>query len=256
MTTADLEAKYDAKAKLVKFAGPEWLPEHNRKTRQVQNHAVYAGMVEAMDSAVGTVLNSLDRLGLARNTVVFFMSDNGGLSTSEGHPTANLPLRAGKGWLYEGGIREPMMIRAPKLTRPGAVTDDPVTSTDFFPTMLELAGLEPAKDIDGVSLVPLLSGGNLAPRPLYWHYPHYGNQGSSPGAAIREGDWKLIEWYEDSRVELFNLAADLSEHYDLSARHPDRAKAMQARLRAWLKAANANMPAPNARFNPDEKEGR
>jgi arylsulfatase A-like enzyme len=256
MTTAKLEAKYEAKAKLVQFAGPEWLPEHNRKTRQVQNHAVYAGMVEAMDAAVGTVLGSLDRLGLAENTVVLFMSDNGGLSTSEGHPTANLPLRAGKGWLYEGGIREPMMIRAPKLTRPGAVTDEPVTSTDFFPTMLELAGLEPAKGIDGVSLVPLLSGGDLAPRPLYWHYPHYGNQGSSPGAAIREGDWKLIEWYEDSRVELFNLAADVSEHYDLSARHPERAKAMQAKLRTWLKATNANMPVLNAKFNPDEKEGR
>jgi arylsulfatase A-like enzyme len=149
-----------------------------------------------------------------------------------------------------------MIIRAPKLTRPGAVVDEPVTSTDFFPTMLELAGLEPAKGIDGVSLAPLLSGGHRAARPLYWHYPHYGNQGGAPGGAIREGDWKLIEWYEDGQVELFNLAADISEHYDVSARFPDKAKAMQAKLRAWLKATNAKMPVRNAKFNPSEKEGR
>jgi arylsulfatase A-like enzyme len=213
-------------------------------------------MVEAMDQAVGTVLEAIDRAGVRGNTVVFFMSDNGGLSTSEGHPTANIPLRAGKGWLYEGGIREPMMIRAPKITRSGAVCDHPVTSTDFFPTILELAGLKPVADIDGVSLVPLLSGGSLAGRPLFWHYPHYGNQGSSPGAAVREGDWKLIEWYEDNRIELFHLATDISEHNDLSAVHPQRASAMQKKLRAWLSATSAKMPTPNPNFDPSAKEGR
>ncbi len=257
MARPDLEAKYEAKTKLIDFAGPEWLPEHIRKTRQVQNHAVYAGMVEAMDAAAGTVLSALDRLGLARNTVVLFMSDNGGLSTSEGHPTANIPLRAGKGWLYEGGVREPMIIRAPKLTRPGAVNDHAVTSTDFFPTILELAGLAPHPDIDGVSLVPLLSGGELAEaRPLFWHYPHYGNQGSAPGGAVREGDWKLIEWYEDNGLELFNLAADISERYNLAAQHPDIAKALQAKLRAWLDETGARMPTPNPNFKPNEDEGR
>jgi arylsulfatase A-like enzyme len=216
-------------------------------------------MVEAMDQAVGKVLDTLDRLDLAKDTVVFFMSDNGGLSTAEGHPNSNLPLRAGKGWLYEGGIREPMIVRRPGEVKAGSVCDEPVISTDFYPTMLEMAGLpfKPEQHVDGRSMVSLLKKDDKQEgRVFYWHYPHYGNQGSSPGAAIREGDWKLIEWYEGNRVELFNLAADLSELYDLSARHPDRAKAMQAKLRAWLKSTNAKMPAPNTRYNPAEREGR
>ena len=141
-------------------------------------------MVEAMDAAVGKVLDALDRLELAENTVVFFMSDNGGLSTSEGHPTSNLPLRAGKGWMYEGGIREPMIVRAPGRTKPGSECTNVVTSVDFFPTILELTGTDQAADgidgVDGVSMVPLLDGESRKRGPIYWHYPHYGNQ-----AAVR-----------------------------------------------------------------------
>ena len=152
-------------------------------------------MLDQMDLAIGRVLAALDRNGLAERTVVVFMSDNGGLSTAEGHPTCNLPLRGGKGWLYEGGIREPMIIRAPGVTKAGSTCDTPVTSTDFYPTLLELAGLplRPQQQVDGMSLVPLLKGDSLARGPLFWHYPHYGNQGGAPGGVVRDGDWKLID---------------------------------------------------------------
>jgi arylsulfatase A-like enzyme len=248
MTTDELKAKYQAKAKDAPEA--RWGTEGQRKVRLVQNHAVYAGMVEAMDTAVGIVLDALDRLGLADDTVVFFMSDNGGLSTSEGHPTANVPLRAGKGWLYEGGIREPMLVRAPGLTRPGSVCTEPVTSTDFYPTILDLAGLplRPDQHVDGTSFAPLLAGKRMTRGPLFWHYPHYGNQGGAPGGAVRDGPWKLIEWYEDGRLELYHLADDLGEQHDLAAEHPEKARELHARLAAWRTETGAKMPAPNPRY--------
>ncbi|MGE3308574.1 MAG: sulfatase [Limisphaerales bacterium] len=251
MSRADLRAKYEAKAGRLKPAGEEWGVEGERKVRRIQNHAVYAGMVQAMDEAVGKVLKTLDRTGLSDRTVVVFMSDNGGLSTSEGHPTSNLPLRAGKGWLYEGGIREPWIIRAPGVTRPGSVCDTPVISMDFFPTLLELAGLpaEPASHRDGMSLVPLLKGGALDRGPLFWHYPHYGNQGGAPGGAVRDGDWKLIERYEDGRLELFNLRRDIGETTDLSAKEPDKVRTLLAALKSWRADVGARMPTPNPNFN-------
>ena len=147
-------------------------------------------MIETMDHSVGQILDALDRLGLAENTIVFFMSDNGGLSTAEGAPTSNLPLRAGKGWLYEGGIREPMIVKWPGVTRPGSTSSTPVISTDFYPTMLEMAGLpaKPEQHVDGVSMVSLLrQTGLAAERAIYWHYPHYGNQGGSPGSRRSRG---------------------------------------------------------------------
>ena len=250
MARQDLKAKYQKK----RHEAPEerWGQERGRKVRLVQNHAVYGGMVEAMDRAVGKVLNALDRLQLTEETTIFFMSDNGGLSTSEGHPTSNLPLRAGKGWIYEGGIREPMIIRAPGITRMGSVSSDPVTSTDFYPTILELAGLplRPEQHVDGVSLLPLLKGETRQRGPMFWHYPHYGNQGGAPSAAVREGGWKLIQWYEDARLELYNLKSDLGETTDLAEKHPDKVKALHARLLAWLKDAGATMPSKNAKFDP------
>jgi len=212
----------------------------------VQDHAVYAAMVDAMDQAVGSVLAKLDELHLADRTIVIFMSDNGGLSTAEGLPTANVPLRAGKGWLYEGGIREPMIIRAPGVTRPASQCDTPVISTDFYPTILDLASLplRPEQHTDGMSLVPLLRGGALEPRSLFWHYPHYGNQGGSPSGAVRAGDWKLIEWYEDGRRELFNLRDDVSERHDRAADNPAKVTELAAQLDAWRKSVGARMPTP------------
>lgn len=246
----DLVEKYKEKAKKLGIANKQAFAKEEqnlpikgeRRVRILQNHAVYAAMVEAMDQAVGKVLNRLEKLGLADNTVVIFMSDNGGLSTSEGHPTSNLPLRAGKGWLYEGGIREPYLVRWPGVTKPGSVCDVPVISTDFYPTMLDIAGLpaKPKQHLDGVSLVPLLKGGEKLEREaLYWHYPHYSNQGGFPGAAIRMGDWKLLERFEDGRVHLHNLKDDLGEKNDLAKKHPERVAKMREKLHAWYKEVDA-----------------
>ncbi len=245
----DLIEKYERKQA---SAPPDaWGHERGSKLRLVQNHPVYAAMVEQLDTAIGRVLAALDRNGLAGRTIVVFMSDNGGLSTAEGCPTSNLPLRAGKGWLYEGGIREPWIIRAPGVTRPGSICDTPVISTDFYPTLMELVGLlpMPQQHVDGVSLVPLLRGAELKRRPLFWHYPHYGNQGGAPGGAVRDGDWKLIEWYENGSRELFNLRDDLGEQKNVAAENPDRVKALAARLSAWRLEVHAIMPTPNPRFS-------
>lgn len=244
MAPRELVEKYEAKAQRLglksreQFAGAEqvWPVDEPRRVRTVQSHAVYAAMVESMDRAVGNVLGRLEELGLAGNTAVFFMSDNGGLSTSEGSPTSNLPLRGGKGWLYEGGIREPFLIRWPGVTEPGSVSHEPVISTDFAPTILEMAGAAPlpGQHRDGVSLAPVLrESGPLEREALYWHYPHYSNQGGFPGGAIRAGDWKLIERYEDGRVHLYNLKDDVGEQNDLAGRHPDRVAAMRSRLHHW-----------------------
>lgn len=259
MARPDLKEKYEEKAKGVKHEGPDWLPEGTRQARQIQDHAVYAGMVEAMDAAMGKVLGALDRLGLTKKTVVCFMSDNGGLSTSEGSPTSNLPLRAGKGWLYEGGIREPMMIKWPGVTPPGSTCDRPVISTDFYPTLLEIASLppRPQQHLDGISIVPLLRQSGAPPRDaIFWHYPHYGNQGGAPGGAIRSGDWKLIEWYEDGKIELFNTRADIGEKNNLAAKEPAKAKELFAKLKEWREQVGASMPAPNPAHDPAGPDGR
>jgi arylsulfatase A-like enzyme len=213
-----------------------------RRVRSVQCHAVYAAMVESMDTAFGRMVQKLDALGLTESTLIVFMADNGGLSTSEGLPTSNLPLRTGKGWVYEGGIRVPFLIRMPGSAKAGRVDDTPVMSTDVFATALEFAGarLPAGVTVDGRSLVSLLRGGPPPERDaLYWHFPHYGNQGGFPGGAIRLGDWKLIENYEDGSVQLYNLRADIGERTDLAAAEPARVKTMRARLHAWYRETGA-----------------
>jgi len=246
----DLVKKYEAKAAKLASAGqPEfadeeqvWPVDQPRRVRVLQNHATYASMVETMDTSVGRVLAQLEKLGLADDTVVCFMSDNGGLSTSEGSPTSNLPLRGGKGWVYEGGIREPFLIKWPGMAKPGSVCDTPVISVDFYPTILEIAGLQPAPGqiLDGVSLVPLLKqSGTLEPRPLFWHYPHYSNQGGFPGGAVRVGDYKLIERFEDGRAHLYHLADDVGERHDLAVDHPDRVREMRQLLHQWYRQVDA-----------------
>jgi arylsulfatase A-like enzyme len=253
----DLQKKYEEKAKRLGLE-EKWGREGERDVRLVQNHAVYAAMVEAMDLALGKVLAKLDELGIAENTIVFFTSDNGGLSTSEGWPTSNLPLRGGKGWLYEGGIREPLLIRWPAMVKAGTEVSAPVCSPDFFATILDAIGAkpQPGQKLDGQSLLPALKGGTMAERPLFWHYPHYGNQGGAPGAAIRRGDWKLIEWAEDGKAELFNLANDISEKNDLAASEPQRAAALRDELHAWQKDVGAKFAAANPSFDPAKPSGR
>ncbi|MFO1094856.1 MAG: sulfatase [Planctomycetaceae bacterium] len=257
MARADLEKKYaDKRARLQ--VTERWDREHERDVRLVQNHAVYAAMVEALDLAVGKVLAKLDELGLSDNTVVIFTSDNGGLSTSEGWPTSNIPLRGGKGWLYEGGIREPLLVRWPAVVQAGTIIRTPVSSPDFFPTLLEVAGSspQPGQTLDGLSLVPLLKGKSLPERALYWHYPHYGNQGGAPGAAIRRGDWKLIEWQENRLVEVFDLAHDLSEQFNLVGKAPQRESNLADELHAWQLQVGAQFPAPNPNYDPAKPSGR
>ena len=258
MTRTDLKEKYQKKAKGLKHAAPKFVPEGRRKARQHQDHAVYAGMVESMDLAVGEVLAALERDKLAERTIVIFMSDNGGLSTSEGSPTSNMPFRAGKGWMYEGGIREPMIIRWPGVTKAGSTCKAPVTSTDFYPTILDMAGLpaRPKQHVDGVSLAPLLKDADakVSRGAIYWHYPHYGNQGGSPAGAVRFGDFKLIEFYEDRRVELYDLASDIGEQKDLAAAMPDKASSLRKMLSGWRKEVAARMPTTNPDYKPSQKK--
>jgi arylsulfatase A-like enzyme len=240
-----LRRKYEAKAATLPTNAAAWGTEGARQVRRVQNHAVYAAMIEAMDAAVGKILRALDDHGLRDRTLVIFTSDNGGLATSEGHPTSNLPLRAGKGWLYEGGIRVPWIARWPGTIPAGAASAAIVSSPDLFPTFLAAAGLPRARSArDGASLLPALRGQPFRRGPVFWHYPHYGNQGGSPGGAVRDGDWKLIEHYEDGSVELYNLAADLGETRNLATADPKRATSLRAQLAAWRRAVGAEMPTP------------
>ena len=226
--------------------------EHGGQTRMRQDNPSLASMVSAVDDSVGTLLAKLDELDLSDNTVIIFFSDNGGLSTKpKMGPGSNYPLRAGKGWLYEGGVREPTIIRAPGVTKAGSVSNQPIISMDFFPTMLELAGLplQPKLHSDGRSLLPELSGKKGKVRPLYWHYPHYHGSTWKPGACIRDGDWKLIKFYDYEKVELYNLKSDPSESKDLSKQNPKIAKALETKLVAWQKRMKAKLPRPN----PDYK---
>lgn len=247
-TRDELKQKYEQKAREQNAPEPHFAREGRNDVRIVQEHAVYAGMVETMDASVGQILAALEDAGVADRTAVFFTSDNGGLSTAEGAPTSNVPLRAGKGWMYEGGVRVPLLVRWPGKTKPGAVSNDYLISTDYYPTMLEMAALPPRPEqhVDGKSFAPLLKGAQDFDRgPIYWHYPHYGNQGGSPAAAIREGDWKAVEFFEDGRTELYNLASDLSEQHDLSKSEPDRATTMQRQLHDWQRSVDAQFPSPN-----------
>ena len=243
----ELVAKYQKKAQGVKgdeFGSEEqvWPGGKKRQVRILQKHATYAAMVESMDTAVGKVLNQIKKLGIEKDTVICFTSDNGGLSTSEGSPTSNLPLRGGKGWLYEGGIREPFIISYPSVVKPGTCSH-PVISTDFYPTLLEIAGipLQKKQHLDGISLLPLLTDNKSSMKrdALYWHYPHYSNQGGFPGGAIRSGDFKLVERFETGRVSLYNLKDDPGESRDLAGKLPDRVKAMRPKLHGWYREVEA-----------------
>jgi arylsulfatase A-like enzyme len=223
-------------------------------TKGVQDHPVYAGMIREMDETVAGVLAAVERAGQTNDTLVVFTSDNGGLATAEGAPTSNLPLRAGKGFVYEGGIRVPLVIRWPGVVSAGSTCDVPVTTLDIAATLLDAAGTRPPDGhvLDGGSLRPILDdSGRPPPRDLVWHYPHYANQGSRPAAALIAGDGptpgqeKLVEHFEDGRLELFDLAKDPGERHNLAAARPERVRDLQGRLAAWRKQVDAAMPTPN-----------
>ena len=238
----DLVEKYKKRA--AEISGEEFGPLHDRKVRILQKHAVYAAMVEAMDEAVGKVLTALDKAGISDDTMIFFTSDNGGLSTSEGSPTSNLPFRGGKGWVYEGGIREPWIIRYPGVTKPGSVSSEIICSIDLLPTVASSVGYKFTHQVDGIDITPALKGKRLNREALYWHYPHYSNQGGIPGGAIRVGNYKLFENYENGKVSLYNLKEDIGESNDLSSNEPERVKDMRDRLHAWYKEVDAKFLQP------------
>jgi arylsulfatase A-like enzyme len=216
-------------------------------------------MIETVDQNVGRILDKLDELEIADRTLVVFNSDNGGLTLN--NVTDNTPLRAGKGSTYEGGVRVPLLVRWPGVTRAGSVCDEPVVSIDYFPTIREAVGGEAGDAAgarpDGVSLMPLLADpdAKLARDAIYWHYPHYHPGGSTPYGAVRESDWKLIEFYEDMRVELYNLKDDLGESRNLAESMPERAASLREKLHSWRTATGAQMPSPNPDYDP-QKAGR
>jgi arylsulfatase A-like enzyme len=235
MAKSDLVEKYRAKV----------------QPKQAHNNATYAAMIESVDESVGRVMRKLDDLGIAERTIVFYTSDNGGLLES----TSNVPLRAGKGSPWEGGTRVPLVVRWPGVTAPGSISHTPVISVDFYPTILDIAGATgDAKhnaDVDGESLVPLLrQTGSLKRDAIFWHYPHYHPGGATPYGAVRQGDFKLVEFYEDHRAELYDLQNDLGEKKDLSEKLPEKARQLRQRLTAWRTQVGAQMPTPNPNYTP------
>ena len=214
--------------------------------RVVQSDPAYAAMLWNLDENIGRLLQALEESGKAEDTLIAFTSDNGGLATAEGSPTCNLPAREGKGWMYEGGTRVPLIIRYPKRVRPSSRCQVPVTTPDFYPTFMELAGADKAADgVDGVSLLPLLQGGDIGSRPIFWHYPHYGNQGGTPGASVIFGQYKLIEFFEGSRCELYDISADLGERQDIAAQCPEVVAQLRGLLHRWQQEVCALFPAVN-----------
>jgi arylsulfatase A-like enzyme len=236
---------------------PEVIEKYRRKdaTGLKQNNPVYAALVESLDDSVGRVLDTLKRLNLESRTVVIFTTDNGGEVGGENRrqkSTDCSPLRRGKGSPYEGGVRVPAIIKWPGVTPPGSVCDVPIISVDYFPTILEMTGQTAGTAIDGVSLVPILRGAASLPREaIYWHFPHYHSPIDSPYSAVRAGDWKLIHFFQDDHVELYNLKDDIGETRDLAKAHAERAAALRANVAAWRVSVGAQLPTPNPAF--DEK---
>lgn len=249
------------------YSGYKVFPDRTVKIRQRQDNIEYAAMVESMDESLGRILQKLKELGIENNTIIIFVSDNGGMSAANfNNPrriinsddldkeflTSNLPLRGSKGWLYEGGIRVPMIIKYPGITKGGAVCETPVISTDFYNTIIEMTGSEmpEGKITEGLSLVSLLKGKKIKDRALYWHFPHYSNHGmQSPGGAIRFGDYKLLEYFENNTVQLFNLKNDIEEQNDIAASDPKTTEKLRKMLHLWRKSIGINDMIPNPNYN-------
>lgn len=221
------------------------------------NNPIYAAMVEHVDQSLGRIVQTLDELKLADNTLLIFFSDNGGLfkrfDDAGVEVMRNTPLRAEKGTLYEGGIREPLIVRWPGKIAAGSECAEVVSSVDFVPTMIDVAGLkqEVRHNIDGVSLLPLLmQSGGIDRDAIFWHYPHYHH--TTPAGAVRSGDYKLIEYFDDGRLELYNLTKDIGEQKNLADKMPEKAKALHAKLVTWRKSIGARMPTKNADYDPEK----
>ena len=222
--------------------------ERYGNTRMTQNNPDFAAMVESVDRSVGKVLGKLEELKIKDNTLVIFTSDNGGLSTLQNGrrpaPTSCLPLRAGKGWLYEGGIRVPAIFAWPGVIDEGITIDEPIISTDFYPTILTAAGikLDPSQHQDGLDLNVIFRDEGLPPRTLFWHYPHYHGSGNRPSSAIRKGNYKLIRWHEDGSEEMFNISKDISETIDIGSDQSAKREELSKDLSEWIKSSCAKLP--------------
>lgn len=249
-----LTQKYSEKRDgLDSLDGPAFAKDWESWIRQRQDHPTYAAMVESVDESVARIVEKLETLNLSKETIIIFTSDNGGLSTlySQSGPTALQPLRSGKGWLYEGGIRVPLLVSWPSHLEPGLVSNQATTSTDFYPTLLELLGLDPMpqQHADGQSLAPVLTQKEASKeRTLFWHFPHYHGSGNMPSAAVRMGDYKLIRWYEQDSLELFDLRHDLSERVNLVDSLPDKTAELLERLEAWQTEVGALFPIANPAY--------
>lgn len=251
-TTRAKWEKYRAKAEANGIADKGYTMEKVLPIRQVQDNPIYAGLVEQMDDAVGLVLDALESQGIAEETIVIFTSDNGGVASGDSFSTSNLPLRGGKGYQWEGGIREPFFIKVPWFDTTGSKSDYPVIGTDFYPTILDLIGLDlrPQQHLDGISLKPILEGGKIdVSRPLYWHYPHYGNQGGEPSSIIQEDGWKLIHYWEDGRDELYHLETDMGEQQNLVLEKPILTQALSDKLHSWLIEVGANLASTDVEYD-------
>ena len=249
-TTREKWSKYQKKAVAAGIDEAGYIMERVLPIRQVQDNPIYGGLVETMDDAVGMVLRELAAQGIEKNTIVIFTSDNGGVASGDNFSTSNLPLRGGKGYQWEGGLRVPYFIMVPGQS-PGE-NDYPVTGADFYPTILDLLGitLEPDQHKDGVSLKSIIEGRDQpGSRAMFWHYPHYGNQGGNPSSVIREGEWKLIHYWEDDQDELYHLSSDIGESVDTRAQHPEVADRLYNRLQQYLTEMNANLPSRDEEFD-------
>ncbi|MEZ0255076.1 MAG: sulfatase [Chthoniobacter sp.] len=214
-----------------------------------QHNATYAALVESVDDSVGHLRAKLDELKLTDRTVVIFASDNGGLRLND--VTSNLGLRAGKGSAYEGGVRTPAIVFVPGVTQAGTVNATPIISMDWTATILDLAGAKPLDQQRGVSLKPVLGGGEIAPRPLFWHYPHYHPGGATPYSAVLDDSWRLVEFFEDNHVELYHLSDDPLEAHDLAATQSGKAAELKAKLHAWRESMGAQLPTLNPDYDPN-----
>jgi len=239
--------KYEKKRETLDLDEVPHKKEGDGWTKLVQENAAFASMVASMDENVGRVLQALKDQGLDEDTWIIFTSDNGGLSTltRKNAPTNNCPLRARKGWCYEGGIRVPLIITGPKIINPGRVEEQAAISMDYFTTILNLAGIKHDKN-DGENLLPVLTENKQLQRDeLFWHYPHYHGSGWKPGSALRKGDWKLVVHYEDNRTELFNLAGDPGETTDVASENEARVAELKKILDNKLSESNAKFPVRN-----------
>ena len=253
--------KFRQKAMAQGIRDRRFIFDRNLPVRQVQDCPIYAGMIEAMDEAIGLVLDVLQKVGVADNTIVCFTSDNGGVSSGDSFASSMLPLRGGKGRQWEGGLRVPYYIQAPGLVEAGSNCDLPVSGIDFYPTLLELADIPiPTKQvIDGESLVSVLrdeDSSSLKNRDLFWHYPHYGNQGGEPSSVIRSRNWKLIHYYEDRRDELYDLSVDQGEQNDLADLYTDKTMQMSQSLNEWLRLTRARLPESDPEYRLEKEKDR